>query len=71
MDKEDIELINNNEKKVQLTEKKKFTKKTFCGILTAIGGVTVQSFNGGIIYLWPAISIYIISYLYEFDKSID
>lgn len=38
--------------------------------MTVIGGVLIQMFNGSF-FLWPTLSIYVLSYLYQFNSGID
>lgn len=40
------------------------------GICSVIGGVLIQMFNG-CFFLWSNISVYVLSYFYLYDKSID
>ena len=38
--------------------------------MTVLGGVILQLFNG-CFYLWASISVYVLSYMYMFDKTVD
>ena len=40
------------------------------GYLCLAGGVLIQMFNG-CFFLWANISIYVLSYIYIYDKSVD
>ena len=40
------------------------------GILCLVGGVLLNFFNG-CFYLWANISVYVLSYIYQFDKEVN
>ena len=40
------------------------------GVMTVIGGFLIQMFNGSF-FLWSNISIYILSYMYQFNPSVN
>jgi hypothetical protein len=39
------------------------------GVLTLVGGVSIQLFNG-CFFLWANISLYIVSYMHQFDPNV-
>lgn len=52
------------------TDKRQKQLKFQEGVRALIGGILIQMFNGSF-FLWPTLSIYVISYLKQFNGEID